>query len=123
MDLYFRGLDIPSVEWVLQWEPPTSPSALVHRAGRSARGGCAGASLLPLLPTEDSYVPFIKNNQKVELKDYKSSNDVIKITDKLRDKVGILRETASFIICLSSHFVCDLHISHKLPVITIICDC
>ncbi|OWR54886.1 ATP-dependent RNA helicase DDX55 [Danaus plexippus plexippus] len=86
-DLLARGLDIPSVEWVLQWEPPTSPSALVHRAGRSARGGCAGASLLPLLPTEDSYVPFIKNNQKVELKDYKSSNDVIKITDKLRDKV------------------------------------
>ncbi|KAM3957849.1 putative ATP-dependent RNA helicase DDX55 homolog [Aphomia sociella] len=86
-DLLARGLDIPEVEWVLQWEPPTSPSALVHRVGRTARGGAAGCSLLPLLPSEDTYVPFIKTNQMVELKDWRKSKDEIKISDKLRDKV------------------------------------
>ncbi|CAF4804512.1 unnamed protein product [Pieris macdunnoughi] len=86
-DLMARGLDIPEVEWVLQWEPPTNPAALVHRVGRTARGGAAGCSLLPLLPTEDTYVPFIKSNQKVELQDWKQSSDQIKISDKLRHKV------------------------------------
>ncbi|CAK1552388.1 unnamed protein product [Leptosia nina] len=86
-DLMARGLDIPEVEWVIQWEPPTNPAALVHRVGRTARGGAAGCSLIPLLPTEDAYVPFIKVNQKVELQDWSQSSDQIKITDKLRDKV------------------------------------
>ncbi|CAG9126336.1 unnamed protein product [Plutella xylostella] len=86
-DLMARGLDIPEVEWVIQWEPPTHPAALVHRAGRAARGGAAGCSLLPLLPTEDTYVPFIKTNQLVELKDWRESSDEIKVTEKLRDKV------------------------------------
>ncbi|KAG6443114.1 probable ATP-dependent RNA helicase DDX55 homolog [Manduca sexta] len=86
-DLLARGLDIPEVEWVLQWEPPTNPSALVHRVGRTARGGAAGCSLLPLLPSEDTYVPFIKSNQMVELKDWRQSKDEIKISQKLREKV------------------------------------
>ncbi|XP_068623555.1 probable ATP-dependent RNA helicase DDX55 homolog [Battus philenor] len=86
-DLLSRGLDIPEVEWVVQWEPPNSPAALVHRVGRTARGGARGFSLLPLLPTEDTYVPFIKTNQKVELKDWRKSTDEIKITQNLRNKV------------------------------------
>ncbi|XP_075983956.1 putative ATP-dependent RNA helicase DDX55 homolog [Anticarsia gemmatalis] len=86
-DLLARGLDIPEVEWVLQWEPPTNPSSLVHRVGRTARGGAAGCSLLPLLPSEDTYVPFIKTNQMVELKDWRNSKEEIKISDKLREKV------------------------------------
>ncbi|KAF9815749.1 hypothetical protein SFRURICE_009266 [Spodoptera frugiperda] len=81
------GLDIPEVEWVLQWEPPTNPASLVHRVGRTARGGAAGCSLLPLLPTEDTYVPFIKTNQMVELKDWRKSKDEIKINPKLKEKV------------------------------------
>ncbi|XP_045503695.1 probable ATP-dependent RNA helicase DDX55 homolog [Colias croceus] len=86
-DLMARGLDIPEVEWVLQWEPPTHPAAIVHRAGRAARGGASGCSLLPLLATEDAYVGFIKANQKVEMKDWRQSGDEIKIGDKLREKV------------------------------------
>ncbi|GBP23870.1 Probable ATP-dependent RNA helicase DDX55 homolog [Eumeta japonica] len=86
-DLLARGLDIPEVEWVLQWEPPTSPAALVHRVGRTARGGASGYSLLPLLPMEDAYISFIRANQKVELKDWKCSKDHIKISEKLREKV------------------------------------
>ncbi|XP_052757694.1 probable ATP-dependent RNA helicase DDX55 homolog [Galleria mellonella] len=86
-DLLARGLDIPEVEWVVQWEPPSQPAALVHRVGRAARGGAAGCSLLPLLPSEDAYVPFIRTNQMVELKDWRKSKDEIKISEKLRLKV------------------------------------
>lgn len=81
-------MDIPSVEWVVQWEPPLSPAALVHRAGRAGRAGARGCSLLPLLPTEEAYVPFVRTNQMVQLQDWRQSEDDIKITQKLRDKVG-----------------------------------
>lgn len=89
MYLVGRGVDIPEVEWVLQWEPPASAAALVHRVGRAARGGARGSSLLPLLPAEDTYVPFIKANQLVLLKDWRQSKDEIKIGPKLKEKVGV----------------------------------
>lgn len=60
-----RGVDIPRVNWVLQFDPPSSAEAFVHRCGRTARIGNEGTAVLFLLPTEDAYVDFISLNQKV----------------------------------------------------------
>lgn len=32
-DLASRGLDIPDVNWIVQFDPPQDPSAFVHRCG------------------------------------------------------------------------------------------
>jgi ATP-dependent RNA helicase DDX55/SPB4 len=64
-DVMARGIDIPQVHWVLQYDPPSSASVFVHRCGRTARIGNEGSALVFLLPTEDTYVEFIKINQKV----------------------------------------------------------
>ncbi|XP_008557771.1 probable ATP-dependent RNA helicase DDX55 homolog [Microplitis demolitor] len=66
-DVMARGIDIPEVDWVLQYDPPSTASNFVHRCGRTARIGHQGNALLFLLPTEDAYIEFIKRNQKVEL--------------------------------------------------------
>ncbi|XP_017879215.1 probable ATP-dependent RNA helicase DDX55 homolog [Ceratina calcarata] len=66
-DVMARGIDISEVDWVLQYDPPCSASSFVHRCGRTARIGNEGNALLFLLETEDTYVDFIKRNQKVEL--------------------------------------------------------
>jgi ATP-dependent RNA helicase DDX55/SPB4 len=63
-DVMARGVDIPDVNWVVQFDPPSSASAFVHRCGRTARIGNKGNALLILLPTEESYVNFLKINQK-----------------------------------------------------------
>ncbi len=55
-----RGLDIPDVGWVLQYDPPQDPSAFVHRVGRTARMGRRGHALVYLLPHEASYVDFLR---------------------------------------------------------------
>ncbi|CAH1801905.1 unnamed protein product [Owenia fusiformis] len=67
-DVMARGVDIPEVNWVLQYDPPSSANAFVHRCGRTARLGRSGNALLFLLPSEDSYVEFIALNQKVPMK-------------------------------------------------------
>ncbi|XP_055602641.1 probable ATP-dependent RNA helicase DDX55 homolog [Uranotaenia lowii] len=67
-DLLARGVDIPEVDWVLQWDAPSNAAAFVHRVGRTARQGNQGNALIMLLPTEDSYVDFLTRNQKVSLK-------------------------------------------------------
>ncbi|XP_034938173.1 probable ATP-dependent RNA helicase DDX55 homolog [Chelonus insularis] len=80
-DVMARGIDIPEVDWVLQYDPPSSASSFVHRCGRTARSGHEGNALLFLLPTEDTYIEFIKRNQKVELKEIEL-NISVKIYEK-----------------------------------------
>ncbi|KAB0389124.1 hypothetical protein E2I00_019290, partial [Balaenoptera physalus] len=64
-DVMARGIDIPEVNWVLQYDPPSNASAFVHRCGRTARIGHGGSALVFLLPMEESYVNFLALNQKV----------------------------------------------------------
>ncbi|GMM39043.1 RNA-dependent ATPase [Saccharomycopsis crataegensis] len=58
-DIVARGLDFPSVEWVVQVDCPEDVATYVHRVGRSARFGKIGKSLLFLTPNEEE--PFLKN--------------------------------------------------------------
>ena len=59
-DIAARGLDVPNVDWVVQFDPPTDPAAFVHRCGRTARIGKSGRALVMLLPAEDTYVEFLR---------------------------------------------------------------
>jgi ATP-dependent RNA helicase DDX55/SPB4 len=59
-DVAARGLDIPGVDWVVQFDAPQDPAAFVHRVGRTARMGREGAALLYLAPHEASYVQFLE---------------------------------------------------------------
>ena len=58
-DVGARGLDMPSVDWVLQYDVPADPREYVHRAGRSARGGGSGSAMLFLMPSESGYAEFL----------------------------------------------------------------
>ena len=82
-----RGVDIPDVDWVVQFDPPSNSEAFVHRCGRTARSGNKGQALVFLLPNEETYINFIALNQKVELKSMKleNQNETKSILPILRD--------------------------------------
>ncbi len=44
-DIAARGLDIPELSHVIQYEPPEDLEAYIHRAGRTGRAGAAGVAL------------------------------------------------------------------------------
>ncbi|MEZ4863645.1 MAG: DEAD/DEAH box helicase [Caldilineaceae bacterium] len=41
-DVAARGIDIPELSHVFQYEPPEDPESYIHRAGRTARAGATG---------------------------------------------------------------------------------
>uniref|UniRef100_A0A8D0L8I7 ATP-dependent RNA helicase n=1 Tax=Sphenodon punctatus TaxID=8508 RepID=A0A8D0L8I7_SPHPU len=83
-DVMARGIDIPEVNWVLQYDPPSSASAFVHRCGRTARIGHFGSALVFLLPMEESYVNFLAINQKCPMQEMKLLKNVVDVLPKVK---------------------------------------
>lgn len=52
-DIASRGLDFPTVNWVVQMDCPEDAVQYIHRAGRTARNKARGESLLVLTPSEE----------------------------------------------------------------------
>ncbi|XP_039515733.1 probable ATP-dependent RNA helicase DDX31 [Pimephales promelas] len=61
-DVAARGLDLPQVTWIIQYNPPVSAVEYVHRVGRTARIGAQGSSLLFLTPSEAAFVDVLANH-------------------------------------------------------------
>ncbi|KAL5090349.1 ATP-dependent RNA helicase [Trichoderma cf. simile WF8] len=60
-DVAARGLDIPAVDFIVQFDPPDNTRDYIHRVGRTARGTDAkGRSLLFLQPNEVGFLSYLK---------------------------------------------------------------
>ncbi|XP_055680144.1 probable ATP-dependent RNA helicase pitchoune isoform X2 [Lutzomyia longipalpis] len=65
-----RGLDIPAVDWIMQYDPPDDPKEYIHRVGRTARGlGSSGHAVLLLRPEEMLFLNYLKE-AKVPLNEF-----------------------------------------------------
>ncbi len=53
-DIAARGLDFPSVNWVIQMDCPPDSNTYIHRVGRTARYEKEGQALLVLTPSEET---------------------------------------------------------------------
>ncbi|XP_075754642.1 ATP-dependent RNA helicase DDX55 isoform X2 [Pelodiscus sinensis] len=107
-DVMARGIDIPEVNWVLQYDPPSSASAFVHRCGRTARIGHLGSALVFLLPMEESYVNFLSINQKCPMQEMKPLKNVVDVLPKLKsmalsDRAMFEKGMKAFVSCVQAY--------------------
>ncbi|XP_015793255.1 ATP-dependent RNA helicase DDX18 [Tetranychus urticae] len=88
-DVAARGLDIPKIDWIVQYDPPDDPKEYIHRVGRTARGDQAiGHALLLLRPEELGFLQYLKE-AKIPLMEFEFSwNKVANIQAQLEKLIG-----------------------------------
>ncbi|XP_053483172.1 ATP-dependent RNA helicase DDX18 [Ictalurus furcatus] len=111
-DVAARGLDIPEVDWIVQYDPPDDPKEYIHRVGRTARGiNGRGHALLILRPEELGFLRFLKQ-AKVPLSEFDFSwskiSDIQAQLEKLIEKNYYLHKSAqeaykSYVRAYDSH--------------------
>lgn len=67
-DIASRGLDFPSVDWVVQVDAPEDTAMYIHRVGRTARYDADGKALLLVLPQEEKQVVSTLQQASVPIK-------------------------------------------------------
>ncbi|GFS88312.1 ATP-dependent RNA helicase DDX18 [Nephila pilipes] len=87
-DVAARGLDIPQVDWIIQYDPPDDPKEYIHRVGRTARGeNQIGHALLILRPEELGFLKYLKH-ARVSLQEYDFSwNKIANVQNQLEKLV------------------------------------
>ncbi|WP_343032446.1 DEAD/DEAH box helicase [Tritonibacter litoralis] len=66
-DVAARGLDIPDVKYVYNYELPNVPDAYVHRIGRTARAGKDGQAVAFCAPDEMDELKAIQKTMKITI--------------------------------------------------------
>ncbi|EEA28514.1 ATP-dependent RNA helicase dbp7 [Talaromyces marneffei ATCC 18224] len=80
-DVASRGLDLPNVDLVVEYDPAFSSDEHLHRIGRTARLGRDGRAIVFLLPgSEEGYVDILKRSYRDGGKALtrQNANDVLK---------------------------------------------
>lgn len=72
-DISSRGLDVPSVELVVEYDPAFAIADHVHRIGRTARAGRPGKAALFLLPgCEEAYISMLPSTPPATAQSYET---------------------------------------------------
>lgn len=74
-DLSARGIDIPNVDYVINYDLPDDPENYVHRCGRTGRGTKTGQALSFCAPTEKPLLEAIEEYTGEEIEHYEIHHD------------------------------------------------
>ncbi len=66
-DVAARGIDIPGVAYVINYDLPDVPDNYVHRIGRTARAGREGEAIAFCAPDEADLLRQIEKLMKIEV--------------------------------------------------------
>jgi len=97
-DIAARGLDIPKLPYVINFELPNVPEDYVHRIGRTGRAGASGDAISLVAHDEQKYLKDIEKllNQKLETKVMPGFEQVAELEeDKPKPKKTFTRKPKS----------------------------
>ena len=123
-DVAARGLDIPEVDWIIQFDPPDDPREYVHRVGRTARGATgSGRALMFLTPQETGFLRYLQAAARVTLNEYEfPTNKIANVQSQLQsliEKNYYLNKSArdayrSYLLAYASHSHREIYNVHEL---------
>ncbi|KAK2733146.1 ATP-dependent RNA helicase [Myotisia sp. PD_48] len=88
-DVAARGLDIPAVDWIIQFDPPDDPRDYIHRVGRTARGANGkGRSLMFLQPSEVGFLKQLKEARVPVVEFEFPAKKIVNVQSQLEKLIG-----------------------------------
>lgn len=99
-DVSARGIDIPDVDFVINYDLPDEAENYVHRVGRTGRGVRKGEAVSfcspeekPMLTEIEKYLTKPVRVLDIAKKDYFETKDMTQdVADKMRDMMAIIEE-------------------------------
>jgi ATP-dependent RNA helicase DDX18/HAS1 len=123
-DVAARGLDIPEVDWIIQFDPPDDPREYIHRVGRTARGATgSGRALMFLTPQETGFLRYLQAAARVTLNEYEfPTSKIANVQSQLHsliEKNYYLNKSArdayrSYLLAYASHSHREIYNVHEL---------
>jgi ATP-dependent RNA helicase DeaD len=74
-DVAARGLDVPELSHVIQYEPPEDPEGYIHRAGRTGRAGASGVAISLVTEAETLTLDGIAKRYSIEFQQVTAPTD------------------------------------------------
>lgn len=105
-DLAARGIDVASVGWIVQFDPPQDPNDFIHRIGRTARAGQSGQSLVMVTPSESAYIPFLRG-RGINLEEFPVNNEDAEAGEAMMRKAKKIVETDRAVMLKSAKAYCS----------------
>lgn len=98
-DINARGIDIPNVDYVVNYDLPDEPENYVHRVGRTGRGMQKGQAISfcsseekPILKTIETFLHNPIHVIEIDKEDYKATIEFAKDTMVKEDLNALLRQ-------------------------------
>ncbi|CAL3972782.1 hypothetical protein PZA11_004192 [Diplocarpon coronariae] len=127
-DVAARGLDIPAVDWIVQFDPPDDPRDYIHRVGRTARGSNGkGRSLMFLQPSEVGFLTHLKAARVPVVEFDFPAKKIVNVQSQLEKLISqnyYLNKSAkdgyrSYLQAYSSHSLRTIFDVHKLDLVKV----
>ncbi|ODM22809.1 ATP-dependent RNA helicase has1 [Aspergillus cristatus] len=127
-DVAARGLDIPAVDWIIQFDPPDDTRDYIHRVGRTARGKEGkGRSLMFLQPSEVGFLKHLKEARVPVVEFDFPASKIVNVQSQLEKLIGqnyYLNKSAkdgyrAYLQAYASHSLRSVFDVHKLDLVKV----
>ena len=117
-DVAARGIDIPKLSHVIQYEPPDDLEFYIHRAGRTGRAGASGTAIMLINITEKRQLTRIGAQYKIEFEERPLPSDedvqtlvaqrlIVQLEAKLRERDRLQTERMQRFVPLAKQLAED----------------